>query len=283
MSHCEEYAALISAAVDGEITAAQRQQLEAHLASCAACRAEYDAFCQIHEAFGRMEAEVPEGLAVSVMGQIRREAAGSAWRRRRHWISVGAAAACCAVVVLGARVMGTLTPSAADSRVSQADLYSAGDSTGGLSDEAAPAEEGSVQPGAAENSLYTEEGDPSLESALTYFGGGEEDAADGAEKEGRQASYCATVVTEDPRAAQWLAQNAAAEGTAAQDADSGAAATVWLLPADQYGQLASYLSQEGIAYAYTGEAEETDLPADGAVRVVCLGEPESTPGGDQPA
>ena len=69
----------------------------------------------------------------------------------------------------------------------------------------------------------------------------------------------------------------------AQDADSGAAATVWLLPADQYGQLASYLSQEGIAYAYTGEAEETDLPADGAVRVVCLGEPESTPGGDQPA
>ena len=41
MEHCENYTALISAAVDGELTEAEREELMDHLAQCPGCREVY--------------------------------------------------------------------------------------------------------------------------------------------------------------------------------------------------------------------------------------------------
>ena len=226
-----------------------------------------------------MEAQPPEDLASSVMEQVRREAAGSARRRRRHWISVGAAAACCAVVVLGARVLGTLSPVANQQPASPDTSVTTADAGGGMADRSADDAVSSVESNMLEGpSAYQapQQEDPSLESALTYFGGGnDEDNAsdDSASVEKESVLYCATVVTEDQRTAEWMTLNVAEEGLTSQDEESGTIATAWLITAPQYEQLSSYLLEENIPYTYTGEAEETALPADGMVRVVCLSDP----------
>ena len=279
MSQCEEYAVLISAAVDGELSPEERQRLDAHLAACPGCQADYQQLLWIHEALGQMEAQPPEDLASSVMEQVRREAAGSARRRRRHWISVGAAAACCAVVVLGARVLGTLSPVANQQPASPDTSVTTADAGGGMADRSADDAVSSVESNMLEGpSAYQapQQEDPSLESALTYFGGGnDEDNAsdDSASVEKESVLYCATVVTEDQRTAEWMTLNVAEEGLTSQDEESGTIATAWLITAPQYEQLSSYLLEENIPYTYTGEAEETALPADGMVRVVCLSDP----------
>jgi predicted anti-sigma-YlaC factor YlaD len=40
---CDEYQVLITGHLDGELDAAQQEQLEAHLKTCSACRREYEA------------------------------------------------------------------------------------------------------------------------------------------------------------------------------------------------------------------------------------------------
>ena len=59
MRECREYEALISAAVDGAVTEAERRELMGHLAACAACRETYEQTMLIHEALAGWEAEEP--------------------------------------------------------------------------------------------------------------------------------------------------------------------------------------------------------------------------------
>ena len=59
MKECGEYEALISAAVDGAVSEAERRELMGHLAQCAACREKYEQMMALHEAFAAWEAEEP--------------------------------------------------------------------------------------------------------------------------------------------------------------------------------------------------------------------------------
>ena len=59
MKECGEYEALISAAVDGAVSEAERRELMGHLAQCAACREKYEQMMALNEAFAAWEAEEP--------------------------------------------------------------------------------------------------------------------------------------------------------------------------------------------------------------------------------
>lgn len=113
MEPCQEYEALISAAVDGEATEAERRALMEHLSRCEGCREAYTQSLLLQEAFSQWEEEAPQGFTEAVMEQVRREPRQQKARRsRRRWISLAAAAACLALIVVGFRVSETLRPAA---------------------------------------------------------------------------------------------------------------------------------------------------------------------------
>ncbi len=106
MCSCDQALELISAALDGELTAGEQAELDGHLAVCGACRALAD---ELRELSDRMpeEVEVPEGFHRAVMDRIAAEQVltfpvkkqkKQSWR---NWVSL---AAVFAVVMLGAGV-----------------------------------------------------------------------------------------------------------------------------------------------------------------------------------
>jgi len=98
MKYCEEYAALLDLYVDGELTAEETLQVEAHLDTCADCRAYVDDALAMHAAFADLgEVEVPEGFAEAVCAAIIPRKA----KKPMHWgRTLASLAACCAVVIL---------------------------------------------------------------------------------------------------------------------------------------------------------------------------------------
>ena len=270
MEHCEKYAPLISAAVDGELSAAERSELMDHLAQCPACREVYSEMMAMHEAFSQLEAEVPGDLAGDVMAKVRTQR--QVKRPRHYWWQITAAAACCALVFLGyqhfygagpmentADTAGEAAPYAAVSEDAGADAASAPDPE--ASDTAAPA------PTPAPGSLTVEnhrEGKvgaaPSdqeiMEDVLTYFRSGTAAvSAASAEAEDQHAEVpCPTLSSSAPELALWVTEHIPAEGYSSGD---GTGAQAWLITQPEYEALADYLDQEGIPYTFdAGEAEE---------------------------
>lgn len=98
---CEQYTELMSAALDGELTAAQRRALEDHLAVCPACAALWDSLRAQSAALRGLDCPVPEGLKGSILHDLPpQELPRPAYWKR--W----AAACACLVIVLGAVVAG---------------------------------------------------------------------------------------------------------------------------------------------------------------------------------
>lgn len=87
MKYCEEYAALLDAFADGELSEQETARVQAHLESCAGCRAYLNDIRAIRAAFPRAEEiSVPDGFADGVMAAIREKAAPrrkgpSQWRK----------------------------------------------------------------------------------------------------------------------------------------------------------------------------------------------------------
>lgn len=106
MKECEEFAPLLSAFVDGELTEEERAEVLAHVSECEKCRSLLGELTALHAALGELEDEdVPAGFTEGVMAAVRAErrqkAANkkrSAWRR---WMPM---AACAAIVALAAAV-----------------------------------------------------------------------------------------------------------------------------------------------------------------------------------
>jgi len=74
MASCEYYIELISAGLDGQLSAEQERELADHLVSCPACRELGVQLAAAHAAFAGMEElEAPEGFARGVMDRIRKE------------------------------------------------------------------------------------------------------------------------------------------------------------------------------------------------------------------
>ena len=64
MLSCEEALEQMSQALDGPLTGEERGELEAHLAGCPACRTDWAALRELHQAMGELEeTPAPEGFA----------------------------------------------------------------------------------------------------------------------------------------------------------------------------------------------------------------------------
>lgn len=107
MKKCEEFAPLLSAFVDGELTEEERAEVLAHVSECEKCRGLLGELTALHAALGELKDEdVPAGFTEGVMAAVRAEKAAkkpqtkkrSAWRR---WMPM---AACAAIVALAAAV-----------------------------------------------------------------------------------------------------------------------------------------------------------------------------------
>ena len=144
MKNCEEFAPLLSAFVDGELTEEERAEVLAHVSECEECRRLLGELTALHAALGELENEdVPEGFTESVMAAVRAEKAAkkpqakkrSAWRR---WMPM---AACAAIIALAAAVtipqmdQKTGSDSAAPAAPENAQMYAADtfDATAGAS------------------------------------------------------------------------------------------------------------------------------------------------------
>lgn len=73
MKSCEKYIELISACIDGEISDADRSELEIHLEFCSECKKVAEAFAAISGSFPKEEA-VPENFTSGTMAKIKAEA-----------------------------------------------------------------------------------------------------------------------------------------------------------------------------------------------------------------
>lgn len=107
MKKCEEFAPLLSAFVDGELTEEERAEVLAHVSECEKCRRLLGELTALHAALSELEDEdVPAGFTEDVMAAVRAEKAAakpqvkkrSTWRR---WMPM---AACAAIVALAAAV-----------------------------------------------------------------------------------------------------------------------------------------------------------------------------------
>ncbi len=99
MSDCERYEEMISALLDGELSAAEEAEVRAHMASCPDCAAMYEAFAAVGAAVGAQN--VPDTLHDGIMAKVR--AAESASRTQHKIIRLRPilTAAACLIVLVG--------------------------------------------------------------------------------------------------------------------------------------------------------------------------------------
>ena len=117
MNECEKYIELISSAIDGEISDADRAALYRHLMTCPDCVKVMGAFSAISGNFPREE-EPPEGFAAGTMAKIKAEAAKPTGLKKfiSGYGKYTGLAAALVVVLLGARAfMGLGNGGASDS------------------------------------------------------------------------------------------------------------------------------------------------------------------------
>lgn len=103
---CDRARRLFGACWDDELTHAEREWLEKHLAACPRCRDEYDAFSRALELVGTLpRAEAPPDLVDRVVARSRRSAAVPDVLDPRPTPWAPAVAAAAAVVVLALAMM----------------------------------------------------------------------------------------------------------------------------------------------------------------------------------
>ena len=109
MPNCEYYQALCSASLDGELTRAQKRELDAHLATCPACADYLEDLKFIRTAWGDLKAPLPDTLHEKIMAPILEEAQKNLKplekkKRRPPVFTMLAAAAACVILVLSGAV-----------------------------------------------------------------------------------------------------------------------------------------------------------------------------------
>jgi len=105
---CDRARRLFGACWDDELTQAERDWLEGHLASCAGCRTEYDEFSRTLELAGSLpRAEAAPGLVDRVLARTRRSATAPdvVGETRGRWVPAFAAAAAAVLTVAGALLL----------------------------------------------------------------------------------------------------------------------------------------------------------------------------------
>jgi len=124
---CSKYIDWISAALDGELTAEDRRELDGHLAVCSECAALYEQLSAQSRALRELDAEFPAGLHDRIMGSL--PAQDTPAKKKNNvirWKRWGTLAACLVLVVaigafgrFGFR-MGSMAPAAAEMSMQEA-------------------------------------------------------------------------------------------------------------------------------------------------------------------
>lgn len=142
MRSCDEITELISASLDGQLTADEQIALDEHIARCPACSALLDDLRALHTAAAEWEeVPAPAGFAASVMAAVAAEANReksdnvipfpAQKAKRTHWKQWTVSAAAVAIVVLGAVSAPSLTGNfAAKDAALDMDMSYAADSAG---------------------------------------------------------------------------------------------------------------------------------------------------------
>ena len=97
---CEQIYVLLSAKLDGALTASEEEQLNAHLENCADCRRLYEAMFEIEKQTKALAQPAPEGLKRGVLYRIRQESGKGAKKRRFFGAGTGLGAIAAALVLL---------------------------------------------------------------------------------------------------------------------------------------------------------------------------------------
>ena len=150
MENCEEFAALLDAYVDGELSPQDARLVREHLLSCSRCRAYVQAALSIRSALpSPEEVQVPDGFAEGVMSAVRATHAAQKRRsrRKRYLVSM---AACCAVILLAVSALPQLWQNALPAPVQTQDTAEA--SAGG---ESVPSVQSDADAGTQEDSETT--------------------------------------------------------------------------------------------------------------------------------
>lgn len=129
MKCCEQYAAALSAFVDGELSENEKEEVLSHVEHCQNCREYLSELMIVHTMFEEMpELDAPEGFSERVLERVHEEKRERS-RHRRAWPRV--LAACFALLVVTAAAwklapaMGSNGDSAADCNTSGNDTVSA--------------------------------------------------------------------------------------------------------------------------------------------------------------
>ena len=106
--NCEDVYTLLSAKLDGALSASEEEHLNAHLENCAECRRLYEAMFEIEEETKKLTQPAPEGLKRGVMYRIRQE--NGAGTKKRGFFGFGfgtglGAAAAVLVLLIGTGVV----------------------------------------------------------------------------------------------------------------------------------------------------------------------------------
>ena len=99
MTECEKHQEQISALLDGELTDAERAEVEAHIAVCGECRAMYEAFAAVSGALDA--AELPDTLHSGIMEKVNAAAKAKKAQQKIVRLRPILATAACLVVVVG--------------------------------------------------------------------------------------------------------------------------------------------------------------------------------------
>lgn len=100
---CDRYLELMSAALDGELSAGERRELDSHLAVCPACAALFEQLSGQSAALRELDCEPPAGLTGRVMANLPEQKKPG---KSIHWKRWGSLAACLILVA----AVGILAP-----------------------------------------------------------------------------------------------------------------------------------------------------------------------------
>ncbi len=93
---------LISASLDGELTAQQEAQLQAHLDQCGKCRALREELLGLREGCGELEVPPPPALKEQIMAALPAQELKTAGKKRSRWMSWTAMAAALVLIAVAA-------------------------------------------------------------------------------------------------------------------------------------------------------------------------------------
>ena len=149
MLTCEQALELISAQLDGALTAEEAGALDEHLAQCPACRALRADLSTLHQLLPTLAEEPPAGLKDDIMKAVHASKCTPFHTRKRQWRwrSWASLAAVLVLVLVGGQAVHLWSPPDSSGSVPRANLAGlTGAASGGSAGQTAPAQEDRAGP-----------------------------------------------------------------------------------------------------------------------------------------